>query len=204
MHRHVFLIGVALGGPAFACSAESALETGDAGVEKTRAPKPSGLSPDIDAAASPVPCFESTDEVTLPAPSGEFEVEVGAPDDTGTYFIPYDEQCLVPIGGIGQAGLLARFAVRVRGDVPRGSVGVSITNPADLERAAGLNHDADMMRDWSCPGDGYCYTVPVYVEITHLNRLPELEGTVVVLETTVTPEGEAPSVGVAWGVFQRL
>jgi hypothetical protein len=151
-----------------------------------------------------VPCFDDRSELQLAPPSGKRELELGAPDpETETLFVPFDSHCTVPIDGVGQAGLLARLAVRVRGNVGQARVEAHVYNALDLERRPGINNDADQERTLSCPGDGYCYAVPVYVEISHLNRLPELEGTLLWLEILLTePDGELSTLD-GWGVFQR-
>jgi hypothetical protein len=154
--------------------------------------------------AGAVPCFDDHPDVPLAPPSGARKLELGAADEaTETLFVPFGRDCVVPIDGVGQAGLLARLALRVRGRVPSARVEARIYNALDLERRPGINHDKDEERTLSCPGDGFCYAVPVLVEISHLNRLPELEGTRLWLQILVTePDGAVSTLDV-WGEFQR-
>lgn len=152
-----------------------------------------------------LPCSQSREDLELPEADGDFVVEIGVPDaETESAYFPFTSDCIVPIAGVGQAGLLARLAVRTTADLSEALVELRITNPADTERIPGVNNDAETLRALGCADDGYCYAVPIRVEITHLNRLPELEGTLVALDAHVTdPDSDDFGTAHAWGVFER-
>jgi hypothetical protein len=204
VRRHLLLSAVVLLG----CNTEAPLDSQPGANAK---PEPAAADDDVPVSgllerpdAGAVPCFDPRADVDLAPPSGKREIELGAPDQaTETLFVPFDRNCIVPIDGIGQAGLLARLAVRVKGNVEKALVEAHVYNALDLERRPGINNDADEERTLSCPGDGYCYAVPVHVEISHLNRLPELEGTLLWLQILVTEPDGAVSTREAWGVFQQ-
>jgi hypothetical protein len=136
----------------------------------------------------------------------DLEVEVGARDpETGIDFLPFGSGCGIPIGGVGQAGLTARLAVRVRGrdePVQRAKVQVTLINYQDPDRDPAPSNGRDVVVTLNCQDDGWCYQVPLLVEISHLARLPELEGTLVTFEARVEQE----STGLVgeqqgWGMF---
>jgi hypothetical protein len=93
----------------------------------------------------------------------------------------------IPIGGSGQAGLTARLAVRItdpNGPIMLQSaiVEVVLTNP--------LNGEVAPSKPWDTPielvcDDDACDAAPIYIEISHVAKLPELEGLEVWLDATV-------------------
>ncbi len=142
----------------------------------------------------------------LPSASGPLEVELGARDsETGIDFLPLDENCSIPIGGLGQAGLTARLALRTRSDEPlRDAYAVvTLVNFADPEREPAPNNGPGVPRRFDCRQDGWCYLVPLLIEISHLNRLPDLEGTVVTFSAEVTSVDDSAISGSSfgWGRF---
>lgn len=137
------------------------------------------------------------------------EIGVADPEDETRYLelAPGGE---IPIGGSGQAGLTARMAVRV---VPldgapaldRAYVELRLTN---LD--SGVIADSKPRREvveLSCGSDGICDRAPVYIEISHVAKLPELEGLAVGIVGDVRSADDA-EVTLArartYGVLQRL
>lgn len=165
------------------------------------------LPADASDASQPRSCFESPRGAdSLPDASGPIEVQLGGRDPTtGTDFVAFDEGCGIPIGGIGQAGLTARFALRVRDSEPleRAYVALTLLSVSDPEREPANNNGQGVVRALDCRADGWCYLVPLLVEISHLNRLPDLEGTVVTFSVEVTAADDQASSGTlyGWGAF---
>lgn len=180
-------------------SVESSLSA-DGGVGATEMPEPP------DAAGGTLP----PDGVVLAPSSGPWEVEIGTPGGvTGFRFEALPQGGIVPIGGVGQAGLTARFAVRAKAadltELQDASVRLEIDNIDDATRDPGVNNTADARADFRCSPDGWCYLVPLLVEITHLNKLPELEGTRITIDVTVQSLSSAPQRGStsSWGELRR-
>ena len=88
----------------------------------------------------------------------------------------------VPIGGTGQAGLVAWLALRIAGIDPADAVFHAIVQMVLVNTATGVTADNKQWLDprtFECHGDGTCDRATVLVEISHLAKLPELEGTTV-------------------------
>lgn len=169
---------------------------------------PEGGLPDASADAGFVtPCFETpTGAQPLPMASGPVEVQLGARDaTTGTGFVAFDSRCGIPIGGEGQAGLTARFALRVRSErtLDRAYVALTLVNFADPAREPAPNNGQGVVRALNCRADGWCYLVPLLVEISHLNDPAELAGTVVTFGIRVAAAADEALFGTlhGWGEF---
>jgi hypothetical protein len=132
-------------------------------------------------------------EVT-PLPDGGtgYAVEIGITDpETGADYLPLEPGGDIPIGGVGQAGLTARLAVRVtppggEAALPEATVDLVLTNVATGVMGENRNYGFPVMLH--CGGgddDGACDVAPVLVEITHLAKLPELEGLRVQVDAVV-------------------
>src|SRR5690606_6611708 len=107
----------------------------------------------------PDSCFLAPPGVdAFPQVAGELELQLGARDaTTGVDWLPLGSECAIPIGGIGQAGLTARLAVRLRapdGPVPRAKLRVTLTNYRDLERDPAPNNGRDVVQTLECRDDG--------------------------------------------------
>jgi hypothetical protein len=129
-------------------------------------------------------------------------IELGARNaETGVDFQPFGETCAVPIGGIGQAGLTARLALRTKSEEPVRDAYVRITlvNFSDPERDPAPNNGPGVERRFDCREDGWCYLVPILIEISHLNRLPALEGTVVTFSAEVDSSENSDVFGATYG-----
>jgi hypothetical protein len=74
---------------------------------------------------------------------------------------------------------------------------------AEPPREPAQNNGPGVVRGWNCREDGWCYLVPLLVEVSHLNRLPELEGTVVTFSAEVTDSEDSSLTGTTygWGAF---
>ncbi len=171
----------------------------------------SGTPPVSDASSElPESCFETPlGAEPLPEATGPLEVELGALDPlTGVDLLPLNDGCSIPIGGVGQAGLTARLALRFRteSEPSRDAYArVTLVNYLDREREPAPNNGPGVVRRWDCREDGWCYLAPLLVEISHLNRLPALEGTLVTFSAEVEAADDPSSVGSThgWGRFVR-
>ncbi len=178
----------------------SGSDTESSDSESTDEP-PTGT--DIPAPDEEDPCLQTppgADE--LPSSSGSLRIELGARNaETGVDFLPLGETCVIPIGGIGQAGLTARLALRTWSEEPVRDAYVRITlvNFSDPERDPAPNNGPGVVRRFDCREDGWCYLVPILVEISHLNRLPELEGTVVTFSAEVVSSEDSDVSGASYG-----
>jgi hypothetical protein len=153
--------------------------------------------------------FRLPDGVEIGAPAGPLRVELGVPDRaTGLKFTASKPGQAIPIGGVGQAGLTAKLAVRVsptETPLNKAVVAIVLVNAGDAERGPAINNNSTLPVDLQCLDDGWCYPAVFALEISHLNRLPALEGTVVTIDVSVVdPQnedvwGEAHS----WGYFEN-
>ncbi len=170
--------------------------------------EPDDLESDpADGRELPASCFEAPPGVNeFPQPEGPLEVQLGARDaTTGIDWLPLGSNCGIPIGGIGQAGLTARLAVRVRspdGTVARAKLRVTLVNYRDPERDPAPSNGPEVVQTLECRDDGWCYQVPLLVEISHLARLPELEGTLVTFDASAEQEDTGlTGTQQGWGMF---
>jgi hypothetical protein len=139
-----------------------------------------------------------------------YDCRVGVMDGVNKQYAELDPGGTIPIGGTGQAGLTARLAVRCvpLGDSPAldmASVDLLLTNPFTAITAPRKSRPRGY--DMTCDADGVCDVVPILVEISHLAKLPELEGLAVRVDVKVRPVTDATLLlGQArgHGVFQRL
>ncbi len=175
---------------------DAVTEATDGGEETTESGPQETDVPDVTCGETP----EGAEP--LPGASGPLQVELGARDpETGIDFLPLGENCSIPIGGLGQAGLTARLALRTRSDEPvRDAYAVvTLVNFADPEREPAPNNGPGVPRRFDCRQDGWCYLVPLLIEISHLNRLPDLEGTVVTFSAEVTSVDDSTMSGSSYG-----
>ena len=113
----------------------------------------------------------------------------------------------IPIGGTGQAGLTARFGRKVwdpngQQEPPSAVLSLMLTNTSNGVTAE--NKTFGEAVELECRM-GVCYRVPVLVEISHVAKLPELEGTEVEIALTVlSPSGEVLARAGGSGVFERF
>jgi hypothetical protein len=150
------------------------------------------------------------DEPLPDAGSLPYDCSVGVMDGVEKRYRELAPGETIPIGGTGQAGLTARLALRCSplGDSPAldmASIDLLLINPFTAitaprkARARGY--------DMICDDDDVCDAVPILVEISHLAKLPELEGLTVRVDVTVRPVTD-PTVLLgqarSYGVFQRL
>jgi len=150
------------------------------------------------------------DEPLPDAGSLPYDCSVGVMDGVEKRYRELAPGETIPIGGTGQAGLTARLALRCTplGDSPAldmASIDLLLINPFTAitaprkARARGY--------DMSCDDDGVCDAVPILVEISHLAKLPELEGLTVRVDVEVRPVTDATVLlgqARSYGVFQRL
>lgn len=144
------------------------------------------------------------DSYSVPEDEGDLRIEIGVPDAQELEFVGSYPGGPVPIAGLGQVGLTARLAVRVEADdLDLATIRVELRNLGDESRDPGVNNNADLEQPLDCRDDGYCYPVIQRVEVSHLNRLPELEGTVVSIAVTVVSADNEARAGTAhsWGYF---
>lgn len=141
------------------------------------------------------------------APGLPYRCELGiAPPDAEPSFVPLLAGGMVPIAGVGQAGLTARPAVRLVADAPvmldEATIQLVLTNIDSGVPAESRPFDRPVELD--CRDDGACYYGPVLVEISHLARLPELEGLVVGISVELLDDaGSALCRSRSHGVLDR-
>jgi hypothetical protein len=129
------------------------------------------------------------DVAPLPDEDTPYDVEIGITDpDTGADYLPLSPGGDIPIGGVGQAGLTARLAVRVNlpaeeAALPEATIDLVVTNVES--GVTGENRTFGAPMALRCDDDGACDAAPVLVEITHLAKLPELEGLRVQVDVVV-------------------
>ncbi len=159
-------------------------------------------------AASPATRPMLPADYTLPSATGTLAIEIGLPDSEELDFVASPPGSHIPIAGLGQAGLTARIALRIGSDepLPPARIQVQLTNLNDLERRPGINNNAELLQTLDCRNDGYCYPVIQRVEVSHLNYLPALEGTVVEVSVTATLDGETEPSGASfsWGYLESV
>lgn len=136
-------------------------------------------------------------------------LEIGVADFDDTFgFGDFQAGEGIPIGGIGQAGLTARLAVRIRDsaewDLSEGFVRMELVNVADANREPGIR-EFDVADELRCE-DGWCYPTPIRVEISHMNKLPELEGTLVSIAASFVATADDSLTGsvFSYGYFEAI
>jgi len=125
-------------------------------------------------------------------------------------FVPHQTGGIIPIAGVGQAGLTARPAIRIVD--PDGSSAVVITEAVIelvltnvLDGVIAESRPFDLPVELDCRDDGACYRGPVLVEISHLAKLPELEGLLVGVELRVlSTTGDTLCRTLDYGVLDRV
>ena len=171
MRRHVLLIVLA---GVFACSEAEA----PGAAPPTPADDPDGGSTGTGGGGGGM----ITDRAPFPdAGMTPYTCEVGVPDDLGdwTELPPGGD---VPIGGAGQSGLTAQLALRLSGVDPATGALDAVVQLVLENVATGVTGDSrpwDLSVRFECDGAGRCDRAPVVVEVSHLAKLPELEGTAV-------------------------
>jgi hypothetical protein len=139
-----------------------------------------------------------------------YDCRVGVMDGLDKRFEELAAGGTIPIGGTGQAGLTARLALRCvpLADSPAldmASVDLLLVNPFTAITAPRKSRPRGY--DMTCDADGVCDVVPILVEISHLAKLPELEGLAVRVDVNVRPVTDATVLlgqARSHGVFQRL
>ncbi len=163
---------------------------------------------DVDAGTLPFVWDGGLPEgVVIPDAGGPLELEIGIADfDSDLGFGEFAEGGAIPIGGLGQAGLTARLAVRVRevegADLSQAFVRMEVTNVLSSERPSGVR-EFEVPDQLTCEG-GWCYPTPIRVEVSHLAKLTELEGTVVTVDASIVVVSDESLTGSAhsWGYFE--
>jgi hypothetical protein len=159
---------------------------------------PAGVGPAADGAASPALTdggFVVDPEEPLDTSGEPYACSAGVLDvTTGVDFAELEPGGGIPIGGTGQAGLTARMALRMQADSDPGETMVELilTNVLDGTQGESVLADRPVVLD--CGADGFCYVVPVLVEISHLAKLPELEGLPIRVDVTVREAGDSERV----------
>lgn len=174
------------------CSRERT-EAGDGGSSR----KDAGPMVDLD---EPLP-----DAGVLP-----YACEAGVMDGVTKRYAALEPGGVIPIGGTGQAGLVARLALRCTplADAPpleMARVDLLLVNPftgiTAPRKSRPRNHDL------FCDSDGVCELVPILVEISHLtDEVEALEGLPVRVDVRVQAiAGDEALLGHArsHGLFQR-
>jgi hypothetical protein len=166
-----------------------------------------GGPPHIDKDAAPM---EPLDEPPPDAGTLPYACEVGVMDGVTRQYATLLPGETIPIGGTGQAGLVARLALRCTplADSPpldMAEVDLLLVNPFTAITAPRKSRPRNY--DLACGEDGACDVIPILVEISHLAKLPELEGLPVRVDVIVRAtlddsmlRGPARS----HGVFRRL
>lgn len=150
-----------------------------------------------------------TDRAPFPdAGPTPYRCEIGISDPRGDW-APLAPGGGIPIGGSGQAGLTAQLALRVS-DLDPADAALSAVIQLVLEHAAsGVTADSrpwELAVNFECAGDGSCDRAPVLVEVSHLAKLPELEGTEVHVRARVLAADDPTQVlcqATERGVLQR-
>jgi len=109
-------------------------------------------------------------------------IEIGVVDASGLGFAPLEPGGTIPIGGTGQAGLTAWMALRADNTLQRAIVELTLTNVETGEPAP--SKPWGKPQDFSCTKEA-CVLAPVFVEISHLTKLPQLEGLCVTASAAV-------------------
>ena len=165
----------------------------------------SGGTPDIDLDGGYKVDLEEplADAGTLP-----YACTIGVMDGVEKRFAPLEPGGAIPIGGTGQAGLTARLAVRCTpsGDQPAldmASIDLLLTNPFTAITAPRMARPRGY--NMTCDDDGACVAVPILVEISHLAKLPQLEGLPVRVDVSVRSLADDTLLGIDrnHGVFER-
>jgi hypothetical protein len=94
-------------------------------------------------------------------------------------------------------GLTARLAVRLTGIADPGTSFLAVVQLVLANVASGVTADSrpwEIRVPFECLDDGACYRVPVLVEISHIAKLPELEGTEVTLAVRILDETDLDRV----------
>lgn len=144
------------------------------------------------------------DAGTLP-----YDCRAGVMDSVDRNFLELEPGGIIPIGGTGQAGLVARLALRCtpndeQPELDMASVDLLLINP--FTGITAPRKPRPRGYDLTCRDDGGCEAVPILVEISHLAKLPELEGLPVRVDIAVRPlADDTVLLGQArsHGVFQR-
>lgn len=150
-----------------------------------------------------------TDRAPFPdAGPTPYRCEIGISDARGDW-APLAPGGGIPIGGSGQAGLTAQLALRVS-DLDPAEAALSAVIQLVLENVAtGVTADSspwELAVNFECAGAGSCDRAPVLVEVSHLAKLPELEGTEVDVRARVLDEVDPSAVfcqASRRGVLQR-
>jgi hypothetical protein len=169
------LVCAVLGGCLSGSGGAPAAPRPDAAAETDASQEPDASDPLADFVPSQDPTLPYRCEIGIAPPSGDYEAL--APGG------------VIPIAGIGQAGLTARAAVRIEAEPPpavvdEAIVALSLTNvvPDIVAESRPLGEPVP----FECRDDGACYRGPVHIEISHLAPLPELEGLAVGVALEVT------------------
>jgi len=146
---------------------------------------------------TPVSCMPPEEQPS--ATATQLDCEVGVIDAiTGLSFEVLKAGGTIPIGGTGQAGLTAKLAVRIAD--PSGVLADEQAIVA-IVLSNTLNDETARSKPWGVPSPlecgseaAICYALPVLVEISHLAKLPELEGLCVQVETEIIDSVDATTV----------
>jgi hypothetical protein len=165
----------------------------------------SGGAPDVDLDGGYQIDLEEplADAGTLP-----YACVIGVMDGVEKRFAELEPGGAIPIGGTGQAGLTARLAVRCTpsGDQPMldmASIDLLLTNPFTAITAPRVARPRGY--NMTCGDDGACVAVPILVEISHLAKLPQLEGLPIRVDLSVRSLADDTLLGIDrnHGVFER-
>lgn len=166
-----------------------------AGCGDSAAPETLDASAPRSGDAGHVDAGRVTDRAPFPdAGATPFTCTLGVADDVGAW-APLAPGGEVPIGGSGQAGLTAQLAVRIEGDEITGNAWSAVLRLVLENVATGVTADAkpwDLAVTFECAEGGICDRAPVLVEVSHLAKLPELEGTSVEVRVQVV-DADAPA-----------
>jgi hypothetical protein len=165
---------------------------------------------DPDAAARDGGKMIALDEPLPDAGSLPYDCRVGVMDGVEKRYEELAPGGTIPIGGTGQAGLTARLALRCvpLDDSPAlamASIDLLLINPFTAVMAPRKSRPRGY--DLVCDAEAVCDVVPILVEISHLTKLPELEGLSVRVDVNVRPVTDAGVLlgqARSHGVFQRL
>ena len=198
--RYALLLQLTVSAAALAACQDSKCDPGCA------QPAPdAGDEPPIDAAP-----MVQLDEPLPDAGSLPYGCEVGVMDGVSKQSAALSPGDDIPIGGTGQAGLTARLALRCTplADSPpleMASVDLLLINPFTAITAPRKPRPRGY--DLVCDSDAVCDLVPILVEISHLAKLPELEGLPVRVDVSVravADDSQLLGQARSHGVFRRL
>ena len=200
--RYALLLQLTVSAAAPAACEHSKCEPGCAQPEPD-----AGDEPPIDRDAAPMVAL---DEPLPDAGSLPYGCEVGVMDGVSKQYATLSPGDDIPIGGTGQAGLTARLALRctpLAGSPPldMASVDLLLINPFTAITAPRTPRPRGY--DLVCDSDGACDLVPILVEISHLAKLPELEGLPVRVDVSVravADDSQLLGQARSHGVFRRL